>query len=120
MVILSSLNYVVVADTLAFNCNTEKHTIIIEDQGKGMYRYRSWNMPKAALDKPDMDLRSKEISVVGTGNCRHTEYSFKTGEVKFIVDDDISCVEGKPPKNAIGNLYVFISDEMKSHYYCLK
>lgn len=62
----------------------------------------------------------KEVSVEGTGACRHTEYSFKTGKVEFSLDDDVSCIEGNPPANAVGNLNILINGELKNHYYCFK
>ena len=105
---------------VAFTCNTDKHTIVIEKLDAVNFRYRSWNKPKTMQEKPDMDLKSNDASVVGTGPCRHNEYNFKTGKVVFSIDDDLQCVEGKPPQNAIGNLNVYINDELKSHYFCIK
>ena len=108
------------AETDVFRCVTVKHIIIISEPIKGTYHYRSWNKPKAISDKPDMDLKSKEVSVEGTGACRHTEYSFKTGKVEFSLDDDVSCIEGNPPANAVGNLNILVNGELKNHYYCFK
>jgi len=106
--------------TPEFICKTEKHTIQIDKIGVDTYKYRSWNRPKTIDSKPDMELTSKDVSISGTGVCRHTDYSFKTGKVEFLVDNNINCVEGKPPLNAIGNLRVFIGDVEKNHYYCMR
>jgi len=109
-----------VGQTPDFICITEKHTIQVNKVDAATYRYRSWNKPKTTDLKPDMDLKSKDISVSGSGVCRHYEYSFKTGKVEFLLDDNKTCVEGKPPANIIGNLSVLINDELKNHYYCFK
>lgn len=103
-----------------FKCVTEKHTIIISEPAKGTYQYRSWNKPKAVSDKPDMYLKSKGVSVQGSGVCRYTEYSFKTGKVEFLINDDITCLEGKPPENIVGNLNILVNGELKNHYFCFK
>lgn len=103
-----------------FLCKTEKHTIQIDKIGAETYKYRSWNKPKTLDSKPDMELTSKNVTTSGTGECRHTDYRFKTGKVEFLVDNDINCVEGRPPANAIGNLRVSINGDEKSHYYCMK
>lgn len=103
-----------------FSCNTEKHTILINKIDAANYRYRSWNKPKSIDEKADMDLISKDISTDGTGSMRATTYVFSTGNVQIRVDDNSSLGEGKPPANAIGNLNVYISNQLKNHYYCLK
>jgi hypothetical protein len=108
------------AESRVFTCITEKHTIFIDQLDSSNYRYRSWNKPKASDTKPDMELKSKDVKTEGTGACRHTDFSFKTGKVVFIVDDNVECVEKAPPKNVIGNLSVLINDEVKSQYYCIK
>ena len=108
------------SESAIFKCVTEKHTIVISEPAKGTYHYRSWNKPKAVSDKPDMDLKSKEVSVEGSGVCRHTEYSFKTGKVEFSLDDNVTCLEGNTPDNIVGNLNVLVNDELKNHYYCFK
>ena len=103
-----------------FSCITEKHTILINKIDASNYRYRSWNKPKATDEKPDMDLISKDIATDGTGQCRSTTYSFTTGNVQIHVDDNTQCLEGKPPENISGNLNVYINNQLKNHYYCLK
>jgi len=108
------------AQTPEFICKTEKHTIQIDKIGADTYKYRAWNKPKNIESKPDMELTSKDVSISGTGVCRHIDFSFKTGKVEFLVDNNINCVEGKPPSNAIGNLYILINGEEKNRYYCLK
>jgi hypothetical protein len=118
--LLFSIN--VNAQKIAFSCNTEKHTILIFQIDSDSYQYRSWNKPKPMSDKPDMDLKSKNIDSVGS--CQRY-YKFKTGKVEFEVTNQWSCLgKGETPpeaaKGAIGDLYVRSSGEVKSHYYCYK
>lgn len=108
------------ADTRAFTCITTKHIIFIDKIDSKNYRYRSWNKPKTSGEKPDMELKSKDVKYEGRGVCRYTIFSFKTGKVEFLVDDGVSCVETVPPENAIGNLTVLINEEVKSSYFCFK
>jgi len=114
-----SISHVLAQSKTEFSCITEKHTILVDKVDSATYRYRSWNKPKSTDVKPDMELKSKEVLVGGTGACRNTAYSFKVGKVDFILDNNINCIEGKPPANAIGNLYVLINGEEKNHYYCM-
>lgn len=105
-----------------FKCLTEKHTIIISEDTKGTYHYRSWNKPKTVSDKPDMDLKSMALET--SGNCQRY-YKFKTGKVEFEVTNQWSCLsKGESPPagadGATGDLYVRIGGELKSHYYCYK
>jgi len=109
-----------VEQTPIFSCKTEKHTIQIDKIGVDTYKYRSWNNPKTVNEKPDMELSTKDVSVVGTGACRHNEYRFKTGKVEYLLDDDTKCLEGKPPAKITGNLSILLDDKLKNHFYCLK
>ena len=123
ILILISLAYScgALADQVAFNCVTPKHNIVITKENGNLFRYRSWNIPKSTSEKPDLELKKKNASEIeGTGVCRHTRYLFTSGKTTIEVTDSTDCMEGEPPKNAIGNLFVFIDDEMKNHYYCLK
>lgn len=104
-----------------FTCNTEKHSIQIYQLDKNTYEYKSWNKPKLITENPDMYVKDNDvITIDGTKECRTTNYTFKKGNVRFEIDNNANCVEGKPPKNAIGNLNVYIKDELKSHHWCLK
>ena len=82
--------------------------------------YRSWNKPKTTDLKPDMNLKSRDVSLSGSGICRHYEYSFRTGKFEFLLDNNKTCVECKPPANITGNLSVLVDGELKNHYYCFK
>ena len=106
---------------LEFTCNTSKHKVIIDQASPtDGFRYRSWNAPKKSDTKPDMEVKAGSKEVSGTGPCRSTEWVFKTGNVRFEVSNSVSCVEKEPPKGAIGSLSVFIKDELKSQFWCMK
>jgi hypothetical protein len=92
-----------------FQCNTTKHTVIIDHLTLGQYRYRAWNKPKAPSGTPDMQVQSGTVEVSGTGECRHSDYTFKNGNVVFTVSNDINCGETAPAANVNGWLSVDIS-----------
>ena len=98
-----------------FVCKTEKHTIIVKNDGS---LYRSWNQPKEISDKPDMEVKGGTASVQGAGPCVHREFHFKKGGVEFEIDTPAACTEKMPPKDAKGVLFVFVKDELKSQYWC--
>lgn len=102
-------------------CDTTKHAITIDrDPTTNFVRYRSWNRPKDKSEEPDMQVQPGEVLVAGTGPCRSTTYRFKTGNTGFDVANDVNCVEGTPPANAVGQLTVQIGGEIKSEYWCLR
>ena len=89
-------------EALEFSCNTSKHHFYItrEDRGDGV-RYRSWNKPKLPTSSPDMDITHGASLSFGMGPCIHTDYQFKSGNIEYVVDDNVLCVEKSPPKNVI-------------------
>lgn len=120
VIMLTVLGFSSEAQEPLFMCKTEKHNISIRQNDKNLYEYRSWNKPKTISEQPDMSIVAKNaILVDGTQSCKTTTFVFYRGNVKFEVDDNAICVEGNPPKNAVGNLRVFIGGELKSHYWCL-
>lgn len=119
-VALVSVTSSAVAANADFQCNTLKHTIIVDQPTAGQYRYRSWNKPRPTNDKPDMEVKSGISEVSGTGACAHTDYTFKTGNVTFLVSDDINCGETAPPANVHGYLSVSVGGNEKANFWCLK
>jgi len=106
-------------DSGMFICNTEKHRIIVAKQSGSVFRYRSWNLPKTVIDKPDMEIfQEKVLSREGSGACKHSQYTFNTGNAQFIIDNNLGCTETDPPKNAVGSLWIFVNGDMKNHYWC--
>jgi hypothetical protein len=109
------------AEDATFTCNTPKHHILITKiSATDRYRYQSWNKPKKITEIPDMDINDGNSETDGTAPCENTSYKFKKGNVEFIVDDNTSCTEEQPPKNATGSLWVYINGDMKSHLWCTK
>lgn len=111
---------VAVAVKTEFTCNTGKHIVIIDEPSVNSYRYRSWNLPKKIDAKPDLEVKAGTWVTEGKGVCRYQEWTFKTGNVELLVSDNVKCVEGHPPQNAIGSLHVLVKDELKNQYWCSK
>ncbi len=107
-------------ENIVYTCKTPKHIILIDTTSADTYRYRAWNLPKSTSQKPDMVVQNGTMNYEGTGVCGSNYYTFKTGNVEFNVDDSVACTEERPPKDAIGSLYVRVSGEEKNHYYCFK
>ena len=116
------ITFPTITNAQIFVCNTEKHIIHIYQLDKNNFEYKSWNKPKAIVEKPDMNLKSNNIEAVGS--CQKY-YKFRTGSTEFEVTNQWSCLsKGEIPpmeaKGATGDLYVRIKGDIKSHYYCLK
>ncbi|MFM0062930.1 hypothetical protein [Paraburkholderia aspalathi] len=117
---LLSVSSFAVSANADFQCGTSKHTIIVDHPKDGQYRYRAWNKPKPISDPPDMEVKSGTVDVSGTGACRHSDYTFKRGNVAFLVSDDINCSETAAPANVHGYLSVAINGVEKANYWCVK
>lgn len=103
-----------------FVCKTSTHTVKINPLPSGQYKYTAWNQPKNMTDKPDMVLtRGKQI-IEGTGVCRYTRWEFNNGNTQYVVRTPVTCTESIPPANAIGELSIFINDELKQSSWCFK
>jgi hypothetical protein len=110
----------VYANEIVFKCNTPKHKIVITKDKDNLYKYRSWNLKKDFFEKPDLELKRKNASEVqGTRECQITIFTFTSGNTKIELNDSVNCMEGNPPANSVGNLYVYIGNDLKNHYYCL-
>ena len=115
-----SISTVSYAGGINFLCNTSKHHVEVSASGSNVYIYRSWNKPKSTHLTPDMEVGGGRLEADGTGPCTHSTYIFVKGKIRFEVGDDIRCGPDEPPKGATGNLSVFINDELKSSYWCMK
>ena len=104
---------------LVINCRTDKHTIQI-DKFQESYRYKSWNLPKSLLEKPDMEVSNGTLEVEGTGACSSQIWTFTKGAVKFVMDNGIACLEKAPPVGTVANLVVLIKGEEKTRLFCKK
>lgn len=80
-------------------CETPKHRIIIEQTGEEQSRYRSWNLPRALTEKPDLEM-SGVSSYEGTGECRHPVHTFERGDTRIVVSAG-GCREDEWPENDV-------------------
>jgi len=113
----------VIPSTHIFECETIKHIIKIDSEDNSSYRYRSWLKPNDVSNKPNLELINSSSNVIrddGTGVCRHRTYTFKTGVTEILLDDNVNCGEEIPPNNAVGNLWIFVNEELKNHYWCIQ
>jgi hypothetical protein len=109
------------AETLSYECKTQKHLIKIVKTSDAVFEYKSWNLPQTGSDKPDVDIQQKNAAdLQGTGVCSSTFYVFNKEDVEYAIQDNLNCAAGHPPKNARGELVVKIKGQEKDHYWCLK
>lgn len=101
-----------------FVCSTAKHLVVIDLLAEGDFRYRAWNVPRTVTESPDVSLGSGVYSLTGTRMCSHSEWSFRTGNVEYVVSDGVSCTDSDPPADATGRLAVFINGQLRSAYWC--
>jgi hypothetical protein len=100
-----------------FVCKTSKHTVIVDLQPSGEWRYRSWNKPKDTHEKPDRLVLGGEETVEGTGPCRYATWSFSNGNVEYVVNT-LGCTETIPPAGTVGELSVYIDGDLKKTWWC--
>lgn len=80
-------------------CETPKHRIIIEQTGEEQSRYRSWNLPRALTEKPDLEMTGVS-SYEGTGACSHPVHTFERGDTRIVVSEG-GCREDDWPENDV-------------------
>lgn len=104
----------------SFECNTNKHSIIISEISDDFYAYyRSWNLPKKTTEKPDLEIKKGSWSYQGNGICRSRVFEFKSGNVKYLVSDSNRCLQPEAPENAVGFVDVEINGQSKNTYWCI-
>lgn len=92
--------------TEEFVCETPRHHIVIDGLDRTGYRYRAWSKPKTASARPDVELRNGSDDLQGTGSCMATQYTFHSGNVTYLISDNVGCTADYPPANAIGRVDV--------------
>lgn len=85
--------------TLAMVCETPKHRIIIDLISAEQSRYRSWNLPRALTEKPDLELKGQRTSE-GTGACQHPQHVFESGKTRITAIQG-GCRKNEWPANTI-------------------
>lgn len=126
------------ADTVSFQ--TSRHHIRIICEG-GAERhsdhciYQAWNKPKkVGQGRPDLEIQKGEFQAVNlytTGYCVADNYVFKKGNLVITLGYDMKradngydekhvdrdCYPNPPPKNANGELTVYINGKKRDHYW---
>ena len=126
------------ADTVSFQ--TSKHNIqVICDGGNERHAdhciYRSWNKPKkVGQGRPDLEIKEGDFQAVdlyATGYCVADNYVFRKGNLVITLGYDMkradsgydekhfdrNCYPNPPPKNANGELTVYINGKKRDHYW---
>lgn len=103
-----------------FICDTDKHHVVIDHVADGALRYRVWNKPRPADQKPDVEVHGGTEDTGGTDPCVNTTWSFKRGNIVYWVSDSAACTDGKPPRGAYGMVSVTINKEFAARYWCVK
>ncbi len=126
------------ADTVSFQ--TSKHNIqVICDGGNERHAdhciYRSWNKPKkVGQGRPDLEIKEGDFQAVdlyATGYCVADNYVFRKGDLVITLGYDMkradsgydekhfdrNCYPKPPPKNANGELTVYINGKKRDHYW---
>lgn len=103
---------------LEFVCNSEAQRVVVDTDAKSNIRYRSWNVPRSVVDKPDMVISSGTKHIEGTGQCGHPVWSFIKG------DTEVTMMTGgcypdssSPPEGATGSLQISVSGQTE-HWWC--
>jgi hypothetical protein len=97
-------------------CNTDRFHIVIDGNGDDASRYRSWNKPHAAPDKPAMELAGK-ANGEGTGSCFHRIWDFRNGNADYVLSEP-GCSEGNVPGNAKAQLEVLVGGKSQLKSWC--
>lgn len=112
---------------------TSKHNIRITCSGDDVYSYsenctyQSWNKPKqVGQGKPDLEIHRGEFRKFNTNAtgvyCSGGMYGFDKGNLSIVIQwglvtDNRKCFQKRPPRNAGGDLTIFINGKQKDHYW---
>ncbi len=118
LLFIASFSHAVFAEQ-KFLCKTQKLTAMV-DLTAGKYSYKVWNGKKALTKTPDLIVSGGEETVEGTGACGHFSWTFKNGTAQYVVNSPVGCTESTPPKNAIGELDVWINEKIVTTLWCEK
>jgi len=103
-----------------FVCDTTKHHVVIDHATDGGLRYRVWNKPRQASEKPDVEVHNGTREIAGTDPCVSTNWTFNRGNTEYWVSDSAACTDEKPPRGAYGMIVVTINKQFASRYWCVK
>lgn len=94
-------------------CETAKYRIVI-DTKETTSRYRAWNKPRSAQDKPDLELTGK-LDYEGTGSCAHRIWHFTNADTVYEVGEP-GCTES--PQGATAQLQVLLKGKSQLETWC--
>lgn len=94
-------------------CETPKHRIIIEQISDEQSRYRSWNLPRALTETPDLELTGVS-SHEGSGPCVHPIHTFERGDTRIFVSEG-GCRKHHWPENSVT---VELKGELAAEWGC--
>ena len=97
-------------------CNTDRFHIVVDADGSGVPRYRSWNKPHAPPEKPALQLKGRDDGE-GTGSCFHRIWRFKNANADYVLSEP-GCTEDKVPGNAKAQLEVLIGGKSQLVSWC--
>lgn len=103
------------APQLELACATSGHRILVDQAGEDV-RYRSWNWPRSATEKPDLELKGSRTHE-GTGPCGHRLWTFQSGDVSYTLMEN-GCGEEDPPAGALAQLEVKKGEKVLSTRWC--
>ncbi|HWE83751.1 MAG TPA: hypothetical protein VG267_02325 [Terracidiphilus sp.] len=106
---------------IKYECQTEKHRIVIDEGADRAARYRSWDRPHSVTGDPDLVITRGDSTFQGTGVCAYPQWTFKNATVTYTVDGALGCLgdsEPPPPKGASGHLLVKVPGKPEVFQWC--
>jgi hypothetical protein len=95
-------------------CETAKYRIVIDTNAETTSRYRVWNKPRSAQDKPDLELTGTQ-DYEGTGSCAHRIWHFTNADTVYEVSEP-GCAES--PQGATAQLQVLLKAKSQLETWC--
>lgn len=105
------------APALEFVCNAEKHRVVVDADGSGKLRYRSWNKPRLLAEVPDLEISPGTRRYDGTGPCVYATWTFKNSETEYSVSER-GCPDYSVPSEATGELTVSTAGKLQQTWWC--
>lgn len=98
-------------------CSTKQFRIVIDSTGdESKMRYRVWNLPHSAKEKPDLELTGKRDSE-GTSPCTHRIWEFRNANVIYSLSEP-GCGQDAPPAGALAQLLVWVDGKQQVDSWC--
>jgi hypothetical protein len=94
-----------IPEGVVFACNAALHKIAVDYTRTTGFRYRSWNIPRAVTEQPDLTVLSGDAKVEGTGPCAIHLWTFRQGDTEYTVGE-LGCTDGSEGPGARGRLTV--------------